>query len=84
MTLVRTKDGEPLDNVVRRFKRAVEKSGVLSEVRKREFHQPPSKVKQRKIAAAIKRARKKQARENSEFKTSGHGGRRGTNHDAES
>lgn len=74
---VRVRDNESFEQAMRRFKRAVEKSGVLSEVRKRERFEPPSQERQRKIAAAVKRFRKKQMRDGQEFKESGHGGRRG-------
>ena len=63
MPSIRVKEHETFESAVRRFKRAVEKSGILSDMRKREFYRKPSSV--RKIAhdAAIKRHRKKQQRE---------------------
>lgn len=77
MAFVRVKDNESFEQAMRRWKRAVEKSGILSEVRKRERFVAPSQKKQRDMAAAIKRHRKKQQREGREFEDSGHGGRRG-------
>ena len=74
---VRVRDNESFESAVRRFKRTVEKAGVLTEVKKRECYIPPSKLKQRAVAAAAKRFRKKQQRDNKEFEDSGHGGRRG-------
>lgn len=75
---VRVREHESFEQAMRRFKRAVEKSGVLSEVRKRERFVPPSQLKQRALAAAAKRFRKKQQRDNKEFEESGHGGGRRT------
>lgn len=47
-TVVR--EGEKIDDALRRFKRDVVRSGTLQEVRKREFYQKPSvtrKLKQK-------------------------------------
>jgi small subunit ribosomal protein S21 len=44
---------------VRRFKRLVEKAGILTELRKREFYEKPCEARKRKLAAAIKRYQKK-------------------------
>lgn len=57
------KDNESLDFAIRRLKRAVEKSGLPKELRKREFYEPPSKIRKRHIAAAKKRLMKKIFRE---------------------
>lgn len=59
MPMVRVRDGESTDSAIRRFKRAVEKAGTPKELRRREFHQKPSKIRQRKAAAARKRHLKK-------------------------
>lgn len=60
MTSVRLKEGEPFEAALRRFKKQCEKSGVLSEVRKREHYEKPSIRLKRKKMAARKRALKKQ------------------------
>lgn len=58
MSEIHLKENESLDNALRRFKRSCAKSGVLSELRKREHYESPS-VKRRKKAEA---ARKKKYR----------------------
>ena len=63
MSLVRIREGESFESAVRRFKRACEKSGILSELRKREHYEKPSVRKKKKAIAARKRALKKQRRE---------------------
>jgi small subunit ribosomal protein S21 len=63
MPQVRIKENEPFDTALRRFKRACEKAGILSEVRRREFYEKPTAERKRKRAAAIKRALKKRQRE---------------------
>lgn len=59
MAGVRVRDGEPFESALRRFKKQVEKSGVLSEIRKREHYEKPSVKKKKKAIAARKRAQKK-------------------------
>ena len=63
MPAVKVKEKEPVDIAIRRFKRACEKAGVLSDVRKREFYEKPTQVRKRKAAAAVKRYKKKLQRE---------------------
>ncbi|RMG20738.1 MAG: 30S ribosomal protein S21 [Deltaproteobacteria bacterium] len=60
MTAVRVKDGESFDNALKRFKKACEKAGILSEIRKREHYEKPSVKRKKKSLAARKRAMKKQ------------------------
>ncbi len=54
MSEVKIKENESLDNALRRFKRQCAKSGVLSEVRKREHYEKPS-VRRKKKAEAARR-----------------------------
>lgn len=60
---IKVRDTEGFDVALRRFKRSIEKAGILAEVRRREFHETPSEKKKRALAAAIKRFRKKQMRD---------------------
>ncbi|MCI0454854.1 MAG: 30S ribosomal protein S21 [Candidatus Dadabacteria bacterium] len=46
---------ESIDSALRRFKKQIEKGGVLSEVRKREHYEKPSERKKKKLFAAKKR-----------------------------
>ena len=64
MPSVRVRENEPFDVAMRRFKRACEKAGVLTEIRRREYYEKPTAVRKRKAAAAVKRHLKKLAREN--------------------
>ena len=59
MTGVRVKEGESFENAMKRFKKAREKAGILSEVRKREHYEKPSVKRKKKALAAKKRALKK-------------------------
>ncbi len=64
MPSIRVKENEPFDVAIRRFRRACEKAGVLTEVRRREFYEKPTTVRKRKAAAAVKRHMKRVSREN--------------------
>ena len=63
MPSVRVKENEPFEVALRRFKRACEKAGVLTELRRREFYEKPTQERKRKKAAAIKRHMKRMSRE---------------------
>ena len=63
MPTVRVKEGENPEYALRRFKRACEKAGLLTEFRRREFYEKPTAERKRKQAAAIKRQAKKLSRE---------------------
>ncbi|NIM27381.1 MAG: 30S ribosomal protein S21 [Gammaproteobacteria bacterium] len=63
MPSVRVRENEPFDVAMRRFKRACEKAGTLTEIRRREYYEKPTSVRKRKAAAAVKRHLKKLARE---------------------
>ncbi|MFV1951397.1 MAG: 30S ribosomal protein S21 [Nitrospinota bacterium] len=52
---VRVRDNEPFENALRRFKKQCEKSGILTEVRRREYYEKPSVKRKKKIIAAKKK-----------------------------
>ena len=55
MSEIRVKENESLDSALRRFKRQCAKSGVMSEIRKREHYEKPSVKRKKKSEAARKR-----------------------------
>ena len=55
MAEIKVGKNETLDSALRRFKRACQKSGVLSEGRKREHYEKPSVRRKKKSEAARKR-----------------------------
>lgn len=55
MTTIRVKDNEPYEIALRRFKRTIEKLGLLTELRAREFFEKPTTERKRKKSAAVKR-----------------------------
>ena len=63
MTTVTRKEGEAIEETLRRFKREVAKVGTLREARKREHYEKPSDAKKIKRAEAA-RKRKSMRRRN--------------------
>lgn len=55
MPTVRVKENEPFDVALRRFKRTIEKAGIITELRSREYYEKPTAERKRKKAAAVKR-----------------------------
>ena len=55
MAEISVKENETLDSALRRFKRQCQRSGVLSEVKKREQYDKPSVKRKKKSEAARKR-----------------------------
>jgi len=62
MTTVIRKDGESLDDTLRRFKREVSKVGTLREARKREHYEKPSDAKKLKRAEAARKRKSSRSR----------------------
>ena len=59
MPHIKVKENEPFDVALRRFKRSIEKVGLLTELRAREFYEKPTAERKRKLAAAVKRHNKR-------------------------
>ncbi len=57
---------ENFDIALRRFKKQVEKNGILSEMKKRQHYEKPSVQRKKKRAAARKRLLKKMRKINAE------------------
>jgi small subunit ribosomal protein S21 len=63
MPLIVVKEDESFENALRRFKRKCEKSGIMSELKKRQHYEKPSVKKKRKALAARKKLLKRLAQE---------------------
>lgn len=46
---------ESIDSALRRFKRQIEKGGVLFEIKKREFYEKPSQRRKKRLFTSKKR-----------------------------
>lgn len=62
MSGVRVQSDEPFEIALKRFKREVEREGILSELKKRQFYEKPSVRKKKKAMAARKRLLKRMKR----------------------
>jgi small subunit ribosomal protein S21 len=58
MVGVRVRENESFESALRRFKKICEKSGVLSEIRRREHYEKPSVRRKKKALAARKKRRR--------------------------
>ncbi len=59
IAFVRVDDNEPLEKSIKRFKRMVEKEGIIREWKKREYFEKPSTIKNRKKKALERKQMKK-------------------------
>jgi len=60
---VTVREDEPFENALRRFKRKCEKSGILTELKKRQHFEKPSVKRKRKAMQARKKMLRKMAEE---------------------
>jgi small subunit ribosomal protein S21 len=58
MPAVTVRDNENFERAFKRFKKACEKSGLMSDIKKHQHFEKPSERKKRKLNAAIRRQRK--------------------------
>lgn len=59
MTKTDIRDGENIEDALRRFKRSVSKTGTLRDARKREYYDKPSVKRKKKSEEARKRDKKR-------------------------
>lgn len=59
---ITVRQDESFENVLRRFRKQVEKAGILRETRRRMQYEKPSVRRKRKALAARKRSRKRMSR----------------------
>ncbi|MEN6625452.1 MAG: 30S ribosomal protein S21 [Candidatus Sumerlaeia bacterium] len=59
MPQIYVEENEPIDKALRRFKKECQKTGILAELRKREFYEKPSIKRRRKLEAARRKQRRK-------------------------
>jgi len=62
MAGIRVREEESFERALRRFNKACEKSGIMSDIKKNQHFEKPSDRRKRKMNQAIRRNRKKQQR----------------------
>jgi small subunit ribosomal protein S21 len=63
LPLVHVREDESFEGALRRFKRKCEKSGILTELKKRQHYEKPSVKRKRKEVQARKKMMRKMAEE---------------------
>lgn len=63
MPIVKVREGEDFERALRRFNKACEKAGIISDVKKHQYFEKPSERRKRKEAAARRKMRKLMALE---------------------
>ena len=58
MSIVKVGKGEPLERALRRFKKKMDKEGLLKEVKRHEHYEKPSQRKRRKLLKARQREKR--------------------------
>ena len=58
MTGVIVKPNETFEKALKRFSKACEKSGILSDLRKNQYYEKPSERRKREVSQAIRKAMK--------------------------
>jgi small subunit ribosomal protein S21 len=59
MVSVKVREGESIEESIRRFKRECERNGVMQEIKKREFYKAPSILKKEKLTEIKRKIRRK-------------------------
>jgi len=52
---IRIEDGEDLEKAIRKFRRKVQRAGILADMRRKRHYEKPSEAKRRKAKAAQRR-----------------------------
>ncbi len=63
MTKIVVYEGESFDNAMRRFRKSVERAGILRAIKKHEVYEKPSEKRKRRLLAARKKELKRQREE---------------------
>jgi small subunit ribosomal protein S21 len=63
MTAVYNHGNDPIEKMYRIFRKAVEKSGMFADLRKKEFYEKPSVRRRKKHLSAIKRMQRERLEE---------------------
>ncbi|OIO06501.1 MAG: 30S ribosomal protein S21 [Elusimicrobia bacterium CG1_02_63_36] len=64
MVFIKIREGESIEEALRRFKRDCERNGILKEIRRREHHTSPSvlrKIKQKEAERKLRRLKRRRS-----------------------
>lgn len=63
MVLIKIREGEQIEEALRRFKRECEKNGIMQEIKRREYFESPAVRKKRKAAEARRKMKRRLMRQ---------------------
>ena len=63
MVSVKVRDGESIEEALRRFKRECERNGIMQEIKRREYHESPRVRRKRKLAESKRKMKRRQMRQ---------------------
>ncbi len=63
MVLVKVREGETIEDALRRFKRECERNGIMQEIKRREYFESPAVRRKRKAAEARRKMRRRMIRQ---------------------
>lgn len=58
MTSITLRDGDRLEWAIKKFRRQVQKAGILRDLRKKRFYLKPSAARRKKAEAAVRRGQR--------------------------
>ncbi len=64
MITVKIRDNEPFEKAFKRFTKACEKSGLMSDIKRHQYYEKPSEQRKRKLNQAKRKMRKLMAEMN--------------------
>lgn len=65
MVEIKVRENESLESALKRFKRQIQRDGIIQDIKKHEYYEKPSEVRKRKMIAAKKREKQRARRERS-------------------
>lgn len=57
MSQIRLEAGEPLEKALRRFKKKIDRDGILKQIKARKHYEKPSEIRRRKIRSPKSRSK---------------------------
>lgn len=62
MVEIKVRENESLESALKRFKRQIQRDGIIQDIKKHEYYEKPSEVRKRKMIAAKKREKQRARR----------------------
>jgi small subunit ribosomal protein S21 len=63
VVLVKLRDGESIEEALRRFKRECERNGIMQEIKRREYFESPAVRRKRKATEARRKLKRRMMRQ---------------------